>query len=124
MNVLTFLQDGLDDIHRAGIPDQKAVKADSTRDMLTVFTDKVSVKFTHKNGGTETVKGRWCLICKYVLRATLDCSDMHAHFLDLTRGLFPDKACANAFTLGVIRPVGSIFVSIITFTRNGVKKAT
>lgn len=47
------------------VPQELNVKKDSTKDLLTIFSDLVTVKFK-RNEDEETVKGRWCLICKYV----------------------------------------------------------
>jgi hypothetical protein len=53
----------LEEHHRAEIPTLLPVKKDSTKDLLTIFSDRVTVKF--KSGETfETIKGRWCLPCK------------------------------------------------------------
>ncbi|KAF8488723.1 hypothetical protein F5888DRAFT_1639060 [Russula emetica] len=38
------------------------VKKETTKDLLTVFSDLIVVKFK-KNESYETVKGRWCLPC-------------------------------------------------------------
>lgn len=40
-------------------------KKDSTRDLLTVFTDRIRVAFKKaKTGTVEEVEGRWCNLCK------------------------------------------------------------
>lgn len=41
----------------SSIPQEFNVKKDSTKDLLTIFLDLVTVKFK-QNGDTETVKGR------------------------------------------------------------------
>ncbi|GLB40087.1 hypothetical protein LshimejAT787_0705970 [Lyophyllum shimeji] len=47
------------------IPEIRAVKKDSTRDILLIFTDIVTVKFLPKTGEpAEVKKGRWCKVCK------------------------------------------------------------
>ncbi|KAH9028422.1 hypothetical protein EDB83DRAFT_2319538 [Lactarius deliciosus] len=55
--------DDLEDRHRVEIPPQLGVKKGLTKDLLTIFSDLIVVKFK-KNEGYETVKGRWCLPCK------------------------------------------------------------
>ncbi|KAH9041793.1 hypothetical protein EDB85DRAFT_1886448 [Lactarius pseudohatsudake] len=55
--------DDLEDRHRVKIPSQVGVKKGLTKDLLTIFSDHVVVKFM-KNEGYETVKGWWCLPCK------------------------------------------------------------
>lgn len=62
--------DGNDDRDRY-IPQEYNVKKDSTKDLLTVFSDLVTVKFRQQNGDVETAKGRWCLLCKYVIPNSL-----------------------------------------------------
>ena len=63
---LPFLKGGdLDDRHHVKIPLALAVKKEKTRDLLTIFSDLVVVKFK-KGELCETVKGRWCLCCKCV----------------------------------------------------------
>jgi len=53
------LQDGQIDI-----AEQSNIKADSSRDLLMIFSDRVTVKFSQKGGVTKTLKGRWCILCK------------------------------------------------------------
>jgi hypothetical protein len=44
---------------------EKAVKGDSSKDLLTVFTDRTEVKFINKDDSSfELLKGRWCMVCK------------------------------------------------------------
>jgi hypothetical protein len=56
-----------DDDRDDSVPQEFNVKKDSTKDLLTIFSDLVTVKFK-RNGDLdmETVRGRWCLLCKYV----------------------------------------------------------
>ena len=54
---------GLEERHQAPVAKKLRVKGDSVRDVLTIFTDRTTVKFSNE-GKLETVKGRWCLICK------------------------------------------------------------
>ncbi|RDB23356.1 Zinc finger BED domain-containing protein DAYSLEEPER [Hypsizygus marmoreus] len=57
--------DQLEARHIAEIPDELVVKEDSMRDLLTIFSDRVKVHFTPKNGDKpEELTGRWCTICK------------------------------------------------------------
>jgi len=44
------------------------VKKDSTLDILTIMSDRVTVKFKVGPDLYETEKGRWCHLCKYVAR--------------------------------------------------------
>lgn len=56
-------QSDLEERHHAGIPDILTVKKDSTKDMLTIFSERVDVKFK-KGEKNETITGRWCLLCR------------------------------------------------------------
>ncbi|KAF8067557.1 hypothetical protein FPV67DRAFT_1561917 [Lyophyllum atratum] len=45
--------------------DVAVVKKDTTRDLLTIFSDRVKVQFIPKNGDKpEVLRGRWCTVCK------------------------------------------------------------
>jgi hypothetical protein len=49
--------------HQLDIPTELTVKKDTTKDLLTIFSARVTVNF--KEGQTtETLTGRWCLLCK------------------------------------------------------------
>ncbi|KIM51960.1 hypothetical protein SCLCIDRAFT_75584, partial [Scleroderma citrinum Foug A] len=39
-------------------------KRQNVEDLLMIFTDKVTVKFTQVDGRTDTLRGRWCKECK------------------------------------------------------------
>lgn len=62
----TLRQDAsdLEDRHIAEIPENLNVKKERAKDLLTIFSDLVTVKFKHAGDEDETVKGRWCLQCK------------------------------------------------------------
>ncbi|KIM57751.1 hypothetical protein SCLCIDRAFT_69324, partial [Scleroderma citrinum Foug A] len=36
----------------------------NTSDLLTIFLDTVTVKFTKMDGSSETLQGRWCMVCR------------------------------------------------------------
>lgn len=62
---LTWFQDDLTAHQQGTVPDDLMVKDDTTRDLLTIFSDRVVIKFSPKNGDkVEVLKGRWCIICK------------------------------------------------------------
>jgi hypothetical protein len=61
--MLTSSQDG-DDIDSAIAPQERAAKAESSKDLLTIFSDCLEVKFTNKDGSSQQLRGRWCLICR------------------------------------------------------------
>jgi hypothetical protein len=46
------------------VPEAVSTKKDATADILTIMTDRCSVKFRHKDGDTEIKAGRWCNPCK------------------------------------------------------------
>jgi hypothetical protein len=54
------------DLDSMVVPLEKNVKADSSKDLLTIFTDQVDVKFTSKDGSVEQLRGHWCMLCKSV----------------------------------------------------------
>jgi len=56
----------LGDQHRGDIPEELPVKADSTKDLLTMFSDLITVNF-RKGKKLTNAKGRWCLLCRFVL---------------------------------------------------------
>ncbi|KIM59138.1 hypothetical protein SCLCIDRAFT_88740, partial [Scleroderma citrinum Foug A] len=33
-------------------------------ELLTIFSDTVTVKFTKTDGSSETLQGRWCTVCR------------------------------------------------------------
>lgn len=62
---LTLTQeDGLNDHHRGQDLQEKPVKKDSTIDLLTIMSDKVTVKFKVGPDMYETETGRWCHTCR------------------------------------------------------------
>jgi hypothetical protein len=62
---MTKIQDdGLNDHQRGANLQEKRVKKDSTLDLLTIMSDKVTVKFKIKADEYETEVGRWCNTCK------------------------------------------------------------
>jgi hypothetical protein len=62
----------LEEQHYGEIPEALVVKADSTRDLLTIFSDKLSVNFKTRED-TTNLKGRWCpsLLCRQVITSRL-----------------------------------------------------
>lgn len=50
--------------HQGKTRPARKVKAHDTKDLLTIFSDRIAVKFVRKDGMAEVLKGRWCLICK------------------------------------------------------------
>jgi hypothetical protein len=55
--------DELEDQHRLTIGDAVVTKKDMAQDMLLIFSDRVSVKFTGEEK-VRTLIGRWCGVCK------------------------------------------------------------
>ena len=59
-----YLQNSdLEEQHRSEIPEVLVVKNDSTKDLLMICSDKVSVNFKAGNNTTK-LRGRWCLVCR------------------------------------------------------------
>ncbi|KAF8696454.1 hypothetical protein AX14_001593 [Amanita brunnescens Koide BX004] len=56
--------DSLKEHHRAEIPERQKSKKDMTKDLRTVFTERVKVTFTRKGGMRETKDGCWCEECR------------------------------------------------------------
>jgi hypothetical protein len=60
----TLFED-LNEHHAQGTPSIVASKKNTTRDLLTIFSDRIDVAFKKQKTGTvEMVEGRWCLLCK------------------------------------------------------------
>ena len=53
----------LEDRHHGEIPEALIVKKDTTKDLPTIFSDRITVNF-RKAGTTKALKGRWCLTCR------------------------------------------------------------
>ena len=54
----------LSDDDNASIPRELPVKKQRATDLLTIFSDTCMVKFCHPDGKVESLKGRWCKVCK------------------------------------------------------------
>jgi hypothetical protein len=104
--------------------EEKLVKKDSTRDLLTMMSDRVTVKFQVGTEKFETETGRWCNTCKSVfvfdsLNAT------GAYFtIGLMTHLSNVMESARLSIRGATRPVAFTFVSTMKSTRTNVKRGT
>jgi len=56
--------DGLDDHHRGADLVEMPVKKESTLDLLTIMSDRVTVSFKVGEDKYEKERGRWCNTCK------------------------------------------------------------
>jgi hypothetical protein len=56
-------EDGLHTQHRIPITAEVLTQKDKAKDLRLIFSDKVKASFI-KDGSTETLRGRWCNICK------------------------------------------------------------
>jgi hypothetical protein len=48
----------------AAMPVERMIKGDTSKDLLTIFTDQVDMKFTNKDSLFEQLHGHWCMLCK------------------------------------------------------------
>ncbi|KAF8136211.1 hypothetical protein EV363DRAFT_1080628, partial [Boletus edulis] len=58
------VQDDVRDEHRGKPAAARNVKKRNTKDLLTIFSDWVTVKFLGVDGKSDLKVGRWCLVCK------------------------------------------------------------
>jgi len=59
--------DGMDKRHNISIPVEVNTRKEKAKDLRLIFSDRVTVQFTTKEGTVSTVEGRWCNPCKYVI---------------------------------------------------------
>lgn len=59
------------DQHRAVVPDVLPTKKNKASDVLTIFSDRCTVKFCQRDGLVDTLKGRWCNVCRSVMQTTI-----------------------------------------------------
>jgi len=71
MNSISFYDSeqeaGPTDHHHVALPSQLNTKKQQADDMLTIFSDRCTVKFTYDDGTSETLIGRWCSVCESVI---------------------------------------------------------
>jgi len=60
--------DGMDKRHNISIPVEVNTRKEKAKDLRLIFSDRVTVQFTTKEGTVSTVEGRWCNPCKYVIK--------------------------------------------------------
>ena len=53
--------------HHGEIPESSIVKKDTTKDLLTVFSDHVTINFKKASGKIQALQGRWCFAGKHNL---------------------------------------------------------
>jgi hypothetical protein len=53
----------LEDQHHAEIPELLIVESNSMQDLLTIFSEHITMKFKEGNVH-KTVTGKWCLPCR------------------------------------------------------------
>ena len=61
-----FKGGNLEELHQSNIPTKLKVKAESTKDLLLIFSECVMVKFKKENDSYEMVVGWWCNACRWV----------------------------------------------------------
>ncbi|KAN0081297.1 hypothetical protein V8E55_008921, partial [Tylopilus felleus] len=52
------------DEHCGELQATRHVKKQNTKDLLTIFSDQVTVRFINTDGREELKLGRWCMVCK------------------------------------------------------------
>ena len=57
----------MDEHHNISIPAEVNTQKEKAKDLQLIFSDRVKVQFTAKDGKVSTVAGRWCMLCKYVI---------------------------------------------------------
>lgn len=57
-------QDDVHAEHRGEPEGAHNIKKRNTKDLLTIFSDRVTVRFVKTEGEAELRVGRWCLVCK------------------------------------------------------------
>ena len=62
----------------APAPVYQNVKKHNTKDLLTIFSDKLTIHFMSKDRKAEVLTGRWCTICKWgYIQYELICLPFH-----------------------------------------------
>jgi hypothetical protein len=63
--------DGMDEHHHITIPAEVNTQKEKEKDLRLIFSDKVKVQFTAKDGTISTLVGWWCNPCKYVINSSI-----------------------------------------------------
>ena len=65
LNAFGYLQEENASEPELDIPEETTTKADSTANLLTIFSMHQTKEFKSEKLGTSSVEtGRWCMICK------------------------------------------------------------
>ena len=67
----------MDEHHHITIPAEVNTKKDKAKDIWLIFSDKVKVQFTAKDGTVSTLVGQWCNPCKYVINSSI-CKEVNS----------------------------------------------
>ena len=54
----------MQDKHHGELQAARHVKKQNTKDLLTIFSDRVTVRFINMDAREELKLGRWCMVCK------------------------------------------------------------
>jgi hypothetical protein len=98
------------------------VKSDSTRDLLTIFSDLVSAN-VKKDGKLMGMKGRWCLICRQV-NLVDNTTHQSSYIPQGPANRLQRKTSGKCSSPEETQAVECIFVSTTTSTKGGAKKET
>ena len=110
-----------EDRHHPEEPTELHIKKDMTKDLLTIFSDSVTVQFK-KNDVVKTVRG-WCLQCKLVSQQHIRVLDAY-QIIEGTKRLSGSRAWGKPSLREATPPVTNIFVSTTTFTNKSAERKT
>ena len=69
--------DGMDKRHHITIPAEVNTQKEKVKDLRLIFSDKVKVQFTAKDGTISTLVGWWCNPCKYIINSSI-CKEVNS----------------------------------------------
>jgi hypothetical protein len=63
----------MEEQHRATVPAMAVSRKKQAEDILTVMSERCTVKFCHPEGKVDTLKGRWCNECRSAFFCDSEC---------------------------------------------------
>ena len=67
----------MDKHHHITIPAEVNTKKKKAKDLQLIFSNKVKVRFTNKDGTVSTLVGWWCNPCKYIINSSI-CKEVNS----------------------------------------------